>query len=115
MLFFPVYYSIEILFRKLIYPQLSFVKSEKTKAKLIILYAFMIYGILMIFAQNFSYLPSVLFTFLILLIVTIGNTIIFEHTKRFSAVLLSSFNIIILFFSAIISNVIGIGIVGNLF
>ncbi len=115
MLFFPVYYSIEILFRKLIYPQLSFVKSEKTKAKLIILYAFMIYGILMIFAQNFSYLPSVLFTFLILLIVTIGNTIIFEHTKRFSAVLLSSFNIIILFFSAIISNVIGIGIVGHLF
>ncbi len=114
-LFFPVYYSIEILFRKLIYPQLSFVKSEKTKAKLIILYAFMIYGILMIFAQNFSYLPSVLFTFLILLIVTVGNTIIFEHTRRFSAVLLSSFNIIILFFSAIISNVIGIGIVGHLF
>lgn len=114
-LFFPVYYSIEILFRKLIYPQLNFVKSEKTKAKLIILYAFMIYGILMIFAQNFSYLPSVLFTFLILLIVSVYNTIIFEHTKRFSAVLLSSFDIIQLFFSAIISNVIGIGIVGHLF
>ncbi|MFX0000435.1 MAG: alpha/beta hydrolase family protein [Candidatus Hodarchaeota archaeon] len=114
-LFFPVYYSIEILFRKLIYPLLSFVKSEKAKAKLIIFYTFIIYGILMIFAQNFSYLPSVLFTFLILLIATAVNTIIYEHTKRFSAVILSSFNIIQVFFSAVISNVIGIGIVGHLF
>ncbi len=114
-MFFPIYYSIEILFRKLIYPLLNFVKSEKNKAKLIIIYAFMIYGVLMFFAQNFAHLPSVLFTFLILLIITVYNTIIFQHTRRFSAVLISSFDIIQLFFSAVISNVIGISIIGHLF
>ena len=69
----------------------------------------------MFFAQNFAHLPSVLFTFLILLVITVYNTIIFEHTKRFSAVLISSFDIIQLFFSAVISNVIGISIIGHLF
>ena len=114
-LFFPIYYSIEILFRKLVYPLLSFIKSEKNKAKLIIIYAFVIYGILMFFAQNFAHLPSVLFTFLILLIITVFNTFIFEHTRRFSAVLISSFDIVQLFFSAVISNVVGISIIGHLF
>jgi dienelactone hydrolase len=113
--FFPIYYSIEILFRKLIYPLLNFIKSEKNKAKLIIIYAFLIYGILIFFAQNFAHLPSVLFTFLILLVITVYNTIIFEHTRRFSAVLISSFDIVQLFFSAVISNVIGISIIGHLF
>lgn len=114
-LFFPIYYSIEILFRKIIYPLLDFVKSEKSKVKLIIIYAFMTYGILMFFAQNFAHLPSVLFTFLILLIITVYNTIIFEHTRRFSAVLISSFDIVQLFFSAVISNVVGISIIAHLF
>jgi dienelactone hydrolase len=113
--FFPIYYSIEILFRKLVYPLLNFIKSEKNKSKITIIYAFLIYGILMFFAQNFAHLPSVLFTFLILLIISVGNTIIFEHTKRFSAVLISSFDVVQLFFSAVISNVIGISIIGHLF
>ncbi len=112
---FPIYFSIEILFRKILYPRLNFIKSEKNKAKIIIISAFIIYAILMVLARNYTYLPSVLFTFIIFLIVTVGNTIIYEHTRTFSAVLLSSFDVIQLFFSAVISNVIGLGAFYHLF
>ncbi|MFX1469616.1 MAG: alpha/beta hydrolase family protein [Promethearchaeota archaeon] len=112
---FPIYFSIEILFRKILYPRLNFIKSEKNKAKIIIISALIIYAILMVLARNYTYLPSVLFTFIIFLIVTVGNTIIYEHTRTFSAVLLSSFDVIQLFFSAVISNVIGIGAFYHLF
>ena len=112
---FPIYFSIEILFRKILYPLIDFIKSEKNKAIIIIIFAFVIYVILMVLAINYTYLPSVLFTFVIFLIVTVCNTIIYEHTRTFSAVLISSFNIIQLFFSAVISNVIGIGAFYHLF
>ncbi|MFX1313527.1 MAG: alpha/beta fold hydrolase [Promethearchaeota archaeon] len=112
---FPIYFSIEILFRRVIYPLLNFIKSDKTKAKIIFISAFVIYALLMVLARNYLYLPSVLFTFGIFLIVTVINTIIYEYTERFSAILLSSFFIIQLFFSAVISNVIGIGAFSHLF
>ena len=113
--FLPIYFSIELLFRKIIYPLLDFLKTEKSKAKITIISALIIYIIFIAFARSYSYLPSVLFTFVILLLMAIFNTIIYEHTRRFSAVLLSSFAIIQLFFSAVISNVVGIGAISSLF
>ena len=112
---FPIYFSIEILFRKILYPLLGFIKTEKNKAKITIVIAFIIYITLMTLASSYTYLPSVLFTFIIFLIVTVGNTIIYEHTRTFSAVLVSSFDIIQLFFSAVVSNVIGLGAFAPLF
>ena len=112
---FPIYFSIEILFRKILYPLLNFIKSEKTKAKITVISAFIIYVTLMTIARSYSYLPSVLFTFIIFLIVAVCNTIIYEHTRTFSAVLVSSFIIIQLFFSAVVSNVIGLGALSHLF
>jgi dienelactone hydrolase len=112
---FPVYLSLEILFRKVLYPQLNFVKSEKSKSKIIMLCAIIVYGNLMFLTQVFSYLPSVLFTYFIFLITTIINTIIYENTRAFSFVLLCSFNILQLFFSAVISNIIGVGAVSGWF
>jgi len=115
MAIFPIYFSIEILFRKILYPLLDFIKSEKTKAKITVISAFIIYITLITLARSYSYLPSVLFTFIIFLIVTVCNTIIYEHTRTFSAVLVSSFIIIQLFFSAVVSNVIGLGAFSHLF
>jgi predicted esterase len=112
---FPIYFSIEILFRKILYPLLNFIKSEKNKVKITIALAFVIYITLMALARSYSYLPSVLFTFIIFLIVTLGNTIIYEHTRTFSAVLVSSFFIIQLFFSAVVSNIIGLSAFSPLF
>ncbi|MHA2280515.1 MAG: alpha/beta hydrolase [Promethearchaeota archaeon] len=114
-LLFPVYLSLEILFRKVLYPQLNFVKSEKSKSKIIMVCAIIVYGNLMFLTQVFSYLPSVLFTYFIFLITTIINTIIYENTRAFSFVLLCSFNILQLFFSAVISNIIGVGAVSGWF
>jgi hypothetical protein len=114
-LIFPVYLSIEILFREVLYPQLNFVKSEKSKSKIIMIFAFIIYANLMLLTQKFSFLPSVLFTYFIFFITTILNTIIYEKTKAFSFVLLCSFNILQLFFSAVLSNVVGVGAVGGWF
>jgi len=56
-----------------------------------------------------------LFTYFIFLITTILNTIIYENTKAFSFVLLCSFSILQLFFSVVISNVIGVGAVSGWF
>ncbi|MHA2132189.1 MAG: alpha/beta hydrolase, partial [Promethearchaeota archaeon] len=96
-LLFPVYLSLEILFRKVLYPQLNFVKKESSKSKIMILCALVIYINLMFLTQRFSYLPSVLFTYFIFLITTIINTLIYEKTRAFSFVLLCSFNILQLF------------------
>lgn len=115
LLIFPVYLSLEILFRKVLYPQLNFVKSESSKSKIIIVCAIIIYANLMLLTMGISYLPSVLFTYFILLITTILNTLIYENTRAFSFVILCSFDIIQLFFSAVISNVIGVGAVGGWF
>ncbi|MHA2474145.1 MAG: alpha/beta hydrolase family protein [Promethearchaeota archaeon] len=107
--FLPIYLATELLFRKIIYPLLNFLKSESSKVRVTIISAFIIYMILMALTRVYSYLPSVLFTFLILLLISIFNTIIYGRTKLFSAVMFSSFDIIQLFFSAAISNIVGIG------
>jgi pimeloyl-ACP methyl ester carboxylesterase len=113
--FFPVYLSTELLFRKIIYPLLNFLESNKSKVRIKIISAFIVYVIFMAFTRVYTYLPSVLFMFVILLLVTVFNTIIYERTRRFSAVLLSSFDIIQLFYGAAISNIIGIGALSFLF
>ncbi|MFW9895206.1 MAG: hypothetical protein ACFFD7_05315, partial [Candidatus Thorarchaeota archaeon] len=105
----------EILFRKVLYPQLNFIKTEKSKSKILMVCAFIVYANLMLLTQKFSFLPSVLFTYFIFFITTILNTNIYEKTKAFSFVLLCSFNILQLFFSAVLSNVVGVGAVSGWF
>ena len=112
---FPIYFSIEILYRKVIYPQLNFLKTEGTKSKVIIALATYVLINLMSLTWSWIFFPSVLFTYIIFLIVVIQNTLIFQYTKSFGSVILSSFNIIQLFFSAVISNALGVGAVLHLF
>ncbi|MHA2429432.1 MAG: alpha/beta hydrolase family protein [Promethearchaeota archaeon] len=112
---FPIYFSIEILFRKVIYPQLNFLKTEGLKSKVIIAIATYVLVNLMTLTWSWIFFPSVLFTYIIFLIVVIQNTLIFQNTKSFGSVILSSFNIIQLFFSAVISNALGVGAVLHLF
>lgn len=112
---FPIYFSIEILFRKVIYPQLNFLKTEGLKSKVIIAIATYVVLNLMTLTWSWIFFPSVLFTYIIFLIVVIQNTLIFQNTKSFGSVILSSFNIIQLFFSAVISNALGVGAALHLF
>ncbi len=112
---FPIYFSIEILYRKVIYPQLDFLKTEALKSKVIIALATYVLVNLMSLTWSWIFFPSVLFTYIIFLIVVIQNTIIFQYTKSFGSVILSSFIIIQLFFSAVISNALGLGAALHLF
>ena len=112
---FPIYFSMEILYRKVIYPQLNFLKDERKKSLWIIFIAIYVQINLMTLTWTWAFFPSVMFMYLIFLYAIIQNTLIYENTKRFSTVILSSFVIIQLFFAAVISNAIGIGAALHLF
>ncbi|TXT60500.1 MAG: membrane protein of unknown function [Promethearchaeota archaeon] len=109
-IFFPVFLSMEILYRKIIYPNLNFIESEKKKSSIIILIAIYIQVNLIAATLDWSFFPSVIFLYGILLFVVIQNTLIFEDTKSFSAVLFS-FDTIQIYFAAAFSNALGIGTV----
>jgi hypothetical protein len=112
---FPIYFSLEILFRKVIYPQLNFLKTERKKSLWTIIIAIYILINLMALTSTWAFFPSVMFMYLVFLYVIIQNTLIYENTKSFSTVILSSFVIIQLFFAVVISNAIGIGAALHLF
>jgi predicted esterase len=107
---FPVFLSIELLLRKVIYPQLNFLKSKGSKNKVIMITTILVLISLMFLTKRLSYFPSLLFTFLIFILVIIKNTKIFEKINSFYLVVIVSFSIIQIFFAAVISNAIGIGL-----
>jgi dienelactone hydrolase len=112
---FPVYFSMEILYRKIIYPKLNFIRTEKSKSIITVLLALYVQINLITLTWSWAFFPSVVFTYFIFLLVIIQNTLIFEHSRSFSAIILSSFLIIQIFFSAVVSNAIGIGAALHLF
>ena len=114
-LVFPIYFSMEILYRKVLYPQLYFIRSERYKSFVIIAIAFYVQINLITLTWSWSFFPSVMFTYLILLVVVIQNTLIYEKTLCFTTIILSSFNIIQFLFASIISNALGLGSALGLF
>ncbi len=108
---FPVFLSIEILLRKVIYPQLSNLKSESSKNRVLILTMIIIMISLMLLTMRISHFPSVLFMYIILLMVIIQNTKILHNVKSFYPVIIISFSIIQIFFAAVLSNAIGVSII----
>jgi dienelactone hydrolase len=112
---FPVYFSLELLYRKAIYPLLSFLKKERKKTMWMVIIVVFVNINLMTLTWTWAFFPSVLFMYLIFLYATIQNTIIYENTQRFSTVIISSFALIQLFFAAVVSNALGIGSALQLF
>jgi hypothetical protein len=112
---FPVYFSMELLFRKVIYPRLYFLKNERKKTFWLLLIIIYVLFNLISATWLWSFFPSVMFMYFILMYSSIQNTIIYENTQRFSTVILSSFIIVQLFFAAVISNALGIGSALQLF
>ncbi|MFW9952569.1 MAG: hypothetical protein ACFFKA_20810, partial [Candidatus Thorarchaeota archaeon] len=112
---FPVFFSMELLFRKVIFPRLHFLKNESRKTIWMLIIVVYVLLNLIILTQTWSFFLSVMFMYFILLYTSIQNTIIYQNTQRFSTIILSSFNIIQLFFAAVISNALGIGSALHLF
>lgn len=115
MVIFPIYFSMEILYRKVLYPQLNFIKSEKARTRVIIIIAIIVQLYLVYLTRSWAFFHSVICTYIILLVVIIQNTLIYANTKCFTTVIVSSFIILQLFFSAVISNAFGIGAVLHYF
>ncbi len=90
----PVFFSIEILLRKVIYLRLKFLKSEGSKNRVLIITAIITMITLMALTRQLSYFPSVLFMYIVLLLVIIQNTKIFQNVKSFYPVVLISFTIV---------------------
>jgi len=109
-LIFPVFLSIEIFFRKILYPQLSFLKSKGSRTKVIITTMVLVLISLMFLTKRLSYFPSLLFTYLIVVMVIIQNEKLFENMKIFYPIVIISFSIVQIFFAAVISNAIGISL-----
>ncbi len=107
----PVFFSIEMLLRKVIYPKLKFLKSEGSKNRVLIITAIITMITLMALTRQLSYFPSVLFMYVVLLLVIIQNTKIFQNVKSFYPVVLISFTMVQIFFAAVISNAIGVSTV----
>ncbi len=112
---FPVYYSLELLYRKAIYPQLSFLKEERKKTILMLIIVVFVQINLMTLTWTWAFFPSVMFMYLIFLYAIIQNTLIYENTQRFNTVILSSFILIQLFFAAVVSNALGVSSALHLF
>ena len=105
---FPVFLSIEIILRKVIYPNLKFLKSEDSKNRVLVITAITIMITLMALLRQLSYFPSVLFMYIVFLLVIIQNTKIFQNIKSFYPIVLISFTIVQIFFAAVLSNAIGV-------
>ncbi len=107
-LVFPVFLSIELLLRKVIYPNIS---SFKHKNRVLISIAIVIIFSMMLMTQKLSFFPSELFMYIIFLLVILLNTKIFQNIKSFYPNVLISFCIIQIFFAAVLSNAIGVSMV----
>jgi dienelactone hydrolase len=109
----PVFLSMEILHKKIIFPNLDFIKDKKWRVRIMLGCILIIQASLMVFTWTLSFIPAVVVTYMIFLVVSVQNTFIYENTRNFFSIVSNSFIIIQLFFGAVISSLIGIQPVFN--
>ncbi|MFX0070594.1 MAG: alpha/beta hydrolase family protein [Candidatus Hermodarchaeota archaeon] len=105
---YPLYLDFEIFYRKIIYPKLSFIKSNDARMALITTLAIINLIILIGFNIFWALFPAVLVLYMMFLLVIIKNSIIYEKTGKFITVIIGSFLVIEIFFGAAISEALGI-------
>jgi len=106
---YPFYLIMELFYRKIIYPSLTFIRSIFKKTMITMILSIINILILMILSYPIFIINSILVSFLIFLAVMIMNSIIYEKTNKFSSVLINSFIIIQVFFGSAVSTLLGIG------
>ncbi|MBY9007810.1 MAG: alpha/beta fold hydrolase [Candidatus Lokiarchaeota archaeon] len=111
---YPFYLVFELYYRKIVYDKLDFIRSPLIK--LIIVNAMGIFHMifLMLLAYSLFLIVAFMATFFISLVVMLMNSLIYEKTKNFGSVLISSFLIIQIFFCSAITSLYGFGSLINL-
>ncbi|MFX1364007.1 MAG: alpha/beta hydrolase family protein [Promethearchaeota archaeon] len=106
---YPFYLSMEIFYRKIIYPNLKFIKSASNRTIITSLMELINVVVLIYFSNTLFLISGMLVTYLMFLAVMVMNSIIYERTNKFSSVLISSFIIIQIFFGSVVSTILGFG------
>ena len=98
-MYFPLYLSTEVFYRKIVYPSSRFVKSKKTRTFIITVMT----GFTQIFLSLliFPWLIQVMIATMIAFIVTsLMNSIIYHKTENLGATVMNSFIIMSIFYGA---------------
>ncbi|MHA1803421.1 MAG: alpha/beta hydrolase [Promethearchaeota archaeon] len=105
---YPLYLAMELFYRKIIYPLLNFIRSNKYRVYTIAILSIINHLFLMALAPKLFIINSILVTYLISLVVVIINGLIYERTEQFSSVIITSFIIIQIFFGAAVHQVLSV-------
>ena len=100
LIYIPFYLSMEIFYRKIIYPSLEFIKSKKTRTYIITLITIFVQLFLLLYTMTFMLLPIFLATSFIFMIVSLMNGIIYHKTEKLGAGFINSFIIMSVFYGA---------------
>ena len=97
---FPFYLSTELIYRKVLFPFLGFIKSRKfrTFTLSIIILLFSLYFVFISFLYYGR--PAFMGAFFVFLMASVMNSIIYHKTEKFSGVMINNFIINSLFFGA---------------
>ncbi|MBD3195067.1 MAG: alpha/beta fold hydrolase [Candidatus Lokiarchaeota archaeon] len=111
----PIFLAVEIFYRKIVYPRLRFIKRESLRTKAQIILAIIVQFMIFLNTTLWTALPALTVSYLIILVVIIINTLIYEKTKRAIVRIIFSLDVIFFFFGAAISTALGIDIAIYLF
>ncbi|MFO7796697.1 MAG: alpha/beta hydrolase family protein [Promethearchaeati archaeon] len=106
---FPLYVNLEIFYREIIYPELKIINSKKRRIAIMIGLSAVMQSIIFGITLSWILVPGFVATNLVMFVVSVKNTYLYEDTKNFLSTLISSFIIIQIFFGATISSVYGLG------
>jgi hypothetical protein len=99
-IYFPIFLSTEIFYRKAIFPTLDFIKSRKNRTYFISIIIFCV-QVFLLFQLGLLYQSYLLVAGCAFLFSSLMNSIIYHKTEHFGAVLLNSFIICGIFFGAV--------------
>jgi len=102
-IYFPLYLSTEIFYRKTLYPSLKFIESRKKRTFIVTITTLFIQIFLMILMLSFLAWPVLIATYIAFMISSLMNGIIYHKTEKLGAVLLNSFIILGIFYGATMS------------
>lgn len=111
LIYIPLYLSMEIFYRKIIYPSLEFIKSKKTRTYVITGITVLVQLFVLVYSITLMGLTVFIVTNIMFLIVSVMNGIIYHKTEKLEAGLLNSIIIMSIFYGAtwsFILNLIGI-------
>lgn len=100
LIYIPIYLSMEIFYRKIIYPSLDFIKSKKTRTYTITLITLFVQLFLLIYTMIFMGMPVLLAASFFFMFVSLMNGIIYHKTDNLGAGFLNSLIIMSVFYGA---------------